>query len=121
MKKELFTFALLASILIFSVINSVFISDLTAKTGELLLLAAEDETSAEKLVSEAEALWRRHDSYLSVVLRHSDIDGIEDAIYEIRRNIVSGNMAGVALAARMANERLKSVARFEQPRIGSIF
>ena len=119
MKKEIFAISLLAFILCVSIINASYLNNLTDKTAELISLSADDDSTAS--IESAEGLWKAYDSYLCVVLHHSDIDSVEEAIYKVKLCLVAGDKTGAALAAEAAVERLNDIAHFEWPHIGNIF
>ncbi len=121
MKKELFALFLLIVIIGFSVFNSFFIGELTSKAEELIRSAADDPKNGMGYVSAAEEVLSAHTAYLGAVLRHSELDAINENIFELKKSLIIGDSTQVRLAAEHAIQRLNAIAEMEKLRIENVF
>ena len=121
MKKELFALFLLIAIIGYSVFNSIFIGELTSKAEELIRSAADDPKNGIGYVSAAEEVLNAHTAYLGAVLRHSELDAINENIFELKKALISSDIEQTELAAERAISRLHAVAGMEIPSVESIF
>ena len=86
MKKEIFAFVLLAAMIIASLINIGGIVKLTDSLTDTVSKSAEyagreDWEKAIYYIEQAIKEWNDNDSYTHIVLRHSEIDTLSDALY----------------------------------------
>lgn len=126
MKKEIFAGALLLAILITSVININCLNKLTDNLISLVETAEEEALSGDWEAAAAGAekaarIWAESDSYTHVVLRHHEIDGATNAIYELLKEIYSQNEGGVRGASKALIAHLDSMRSMEEIKFGSIF
>ena len=126
MIKEVMAALLLIALLVAAVLNISGVSKLTddiTKTVETAVSAAKrgnwDDAieSAEKAVS----LWKNNDNYTHIVLRHSQIDTVSEALYDFLLEAYDKNAERLSAAAEAAMYHLDSVAQMERVRLGSVF
>ena len=92
MKKEWFAGICLIGLLVAVLLNFFVLKNLTGSLNELTdkaLAEAENGNwdSAESLAEEAKNLWTSHDTYLRIVLRHSEVNETTVCLYSILENI----------------------------------
>ena len=126
MKKEVFAIALLGALIAVSVLNIggiVRLTDELTETVELASAAAENENwdSAEIQAEKAIASWKAKDSYTHIVLRHSEIDTLSDALYDFLNDIMDKNVGAAEASSQKVIYHLESISQMERLRLGSIF
>ena len=126
MKKELFALTLLGALIAVSLLNIggiVKLTDELTRTVKLSSAAARSENwdSAEKQAEKAIASWKANDSYTHIVLRHSEIDALSDALYDFLYDIMDKNMGAAEASSQKVIYHLESISRMERLRLGSIF
>ena len=126
MKKEVFATALLAVIFALSVANTYFLDRLTGQIIELVeesgrMAAYGDWEKAQNAAEHAARLWKEQDPYTHIVLRHSDIESMNDDFYELLEHIYSHDAGAANSSAALVSEHLSSISQIEQIRIGSVF
>ena len=126
MKKELFTVALLISILALSLLNSSKLAKLTDELsamiedcGELAYAGKWEECGQH--VDNAIRTWAENDTYTHIVLRHNDIDSVTDDIYALREHIYAQDAGETYGSLKLVLEHLESLSSMEKIRLGSIF
>ncbi len=125
MKKELFAALLLAALLILSLINTHVIDGLCSGISENVRAAGEqaalgDFEGAGRSVSRALRLWHGAESYTMCVLRHTDLESIDSALYALLE-AVSLESPSAVVAAEAALEHLAELSKMEGINPGSIF
>lgn len=126
MKKEIMAVSLLAAMMLTSIINIRCIEKLTNEISEIVgqsveAAEAEDWLNAEINVRRAETMWNEKDGYTHIVLRHTEIDTVSDALYDLIKAIFENNSQSAAAEAEKVLYHLDSISRMEQLRLGSIF
>ena len=125
-KKEIFSVCLLIVMLTAALINIHCIKDLADEiskdvTESVNAASAGDWDTARKLAEHAETTWQSCAGYTHVVLRHSEIDTVSDALYDFMTHIYDHNAKSSATAAGKVKYHLNSIYQMEQVRFGSIF
>lgn len=82
---------------------------------------AGDWYKAEKYINKAIKTWKSKDSYTHIVLRHSEIDILSDALYEYMRDVLEKNEDTATASSKKLLYHLESLAQMERLRFGSIF
>lgn len=126
MKKELFAIGLLALILALSVLNTRRIGALCGDLEGLVersagAAASDDWEGSQSLLDEAVSLWKKHESYVGIVLRHTDIETLTDDLYELTEHIYTRDSAATMAASLLVREHLESIKKMESINWGSIF
>lgn len=126
MKKELLALGLLALILTLSMLNTHEIGSLCGDLGNLVersATAAEtgDWEESQRLLTEAMSLWKRHEDYAGIVLRHTDIETLTDDFFELTEHIYTRDSSATRAASSLVREHLDSIRKMESINLGSIF
>ena len=124
--KEIAATVLLSAMIIASAINVACINRLCADMSELVEKATDaagqnNWDSAESLSDSAMTLWERKDSYTHVVLRHSEIDILSDALFDFYAAVREKNGGQSSAAAKKVQYHIESISRMEMPSFGSVF
>ncbi len=124
--KEIAAAMLLFVMIASSVINVICINDMCLEMQTLIQNTA-DASEKEKW-EEAQAnaqkaikLWEKKDSYTHIVLRHSEIDTLSDALFDLYAAVNEENSRQTAAVAKKVLYHLDSIAKMEMPSFGSIF
>ena len=125
MKKEIYAVILLVVMFAGAIINNRYISVMTGEIETLseqagAAAASEDWEKAAKYAETAVKEWARMDKYTHIVLRHSEIDTVSDALYELLKEANSENGGGAEGAAQQAAYHLRSISEMERLKLGSI-
>ena len=126
MIKEVMAALLLIALLVAAVLNISGVSKLTddiTKTVETAVSAAKrgDWDDAIESAEKAVSLWKNNDNYTHIVLRHSQIDTVSEALYDFLLEAYDKNAERLSAAAEAAIYHLDSVAQMERVRLGSVF
>ncbi len=126
MKKEIFALALLILIFAVSMINAWYLGSLADEITVLVedsayLASAGQWDQALNQAKAAADLWRSHDPYTHIVLRHSDIEAMTDDFYELLEHISSKDPGAAESSASLVAEHIESISEMERLRPGSIF
>ena len=126
MIKEVMAALLLIALLVAAVLNISGVSKLTddiTKTVETAVSAAKrgDWDDAIESAEKAVSLWKNNDNYTHIVLRHSQIDTVSEALYDFLLEAYDKNAERLSAAAEAAMYHLDSVAQMERVRLGSVF
>lgn len=126
MKKELFAGGLLLILFGLSLFNTHCFSSLTEeiqKSVDRASQAAErgDWENAEKEAQLAVSRWNDNDTYTHVILKHSDIDTLEESLYKLLESVSSHQYSASLVHAQLVSEHLQSLRDMERLIIGSIF
>ena len=126
MKKEIFAFALLAAMIIASLINIGGIVKLTDSLTDTVSKSAEysggeDWEKAIYYIEQAIKEWNDNDSYTHIVLRHSEIDTLSDALYEYMSDVYEKNKDAAKGSSAKVLYHIESLTQMERIRFGSIF
>ena len=94
--KEIAAAVLLSVMILAAAVNVACINRLCSEISELVSKAADaarmnDWDSAERFSDSAMTLWERKDRYTHVVLRHSEIDILSDALFDYYAAICEKN------------------------------
>ena len=117
---------MLAVMLVTSLINIRSIEKLTNEISDIVSQSAEaakkeDWLNAEVNIRRAETMWNEKDGYTHIVLRHTEIDTVSDALYDLIKAIYENSSETAAAEAEKVLYHLDSISRMEQLRLGSIF
>lgn len=126
MKKETFTAGLLAAIMLLSLLN---IRKLNNMTNEISFLAAraienalsENWGAAVESVEKSIKILEENETYLNIILHHSEIDALTSDLYDLLDAVYSENLPGTRASTKLVTARLKSINSEEAIRLGSIF
>ena len=126
MLKEIITVCLLVLMLTAALLNihylNVLTEDITVLISESKNAAvAGDWGKAATTVKHAEMLWDDKTGYTHVILRHSEIDTVSDALYDFISCINERDVKASGAAADKVIYHLDSIYKMEQVRFGSIF
>ena len=126
MKKEIFAFALLAAMIIAALINIGGIVKLTDRLTYMVsksaeYAAAEDWDKAEYYAAQAIKEWNDNDSYTHIVLRHSEIDTLSDALFEFMSDVYEKNKEASEGSSAKVLYHIESLSQMERIRFGSVF
>lgn len=126
MKKEIFAFVLLAAMIIASLINIGGILRLTESISDMVTKSAnyaakEEWEKAEYYIEQAIKDWNDNDSYTHIVLRHSEIDTLSDALYEYMSDVYEKNKEAVEGSSEKVLYHVESLSQMERIRFGSVF
>ncbi len=126
MKKEVFAAALLAVIFALSVANAYCLDKLTGEIIELVdesgrMATCGEWEKSQEAAENASRIWKEQDPYTHIVLRHSDIESMNDDFYELLEHVYSHDAGATSSSAALVSEHLSSINQIEQIRIGSVF
>lgn len=126
MKKELFAAGLLALLLLLSILNTAAIKGLCSDIDSVIRRAgaaaeAGDWESARERMDSAVSLWRSHETYAKIVMRHTDIETLTDDFFELMEHINTEDPGAVRSAVELVTEHLGGIAEMESLSLGSIF
>ena len=126
MKKEIITALLLLIIICAAFLNVKLLENVTAETMSLVDKATEfavggDWTNAKMAAEYAAEWWKKQESYTSIVLRNSEIDGVDNLLGELIKEIYSESAGGAQGAAKALKTRLALMLEIEKVKPGSIF
>lgn len=126
MKKELFAAGLLALILTLSILNTWEIGKLCGDLEDLVENSAKsaesgDWSESQRYLEEAVTLWKKRETYTSIVLRHTDIETLTDDFYELTEHIYTQDPAATRAASALVREHLDGIKKMESLNLGSIF
>ncbi len=126
MKKELFATLLLLTLCVLSLLNIVFLHSFTNSmiadiSISQALYADGDALNAEQHLLDAHSLWQESDIYTHILLRHSEVDVINDCFYDILSTISQTESCSAEHDYKKLISRLEGLYKMEQLRLGSIF
>ena len=84
-------------------------------------LEREDANTALAALDGALELWREQRNYVSVFLRHSDVDSVSDAFFTLREKLLDRDAAGIAGAFSQLRYRLETVDAMEHISLAAVF
>jgi hypothetical protein len=125
MKRELIAIALLLTLLVLSLANVRYIEDKSAVLMENIdaaetLLESGDTPGAENAIRVSLDGWLGWKSYTHIMLRHSEIDAITDAYYELLIGIENGGEAPKAAFGAL-RQKLLDLSEKERVTAGTLF
>lgn len=125
MKREVLAAALLILTLALLLVNIHALEGLVGELEEHVCRssAALARGDREHAVSELEAamtLWQSAEGYTHVFVRHSEIDAVSDAFFELNAALRGGDEADDALYLALLYH-LDSIEKMDELRLGSIF
>ena len=126
MKKEAAAAAVLAVLLIAVLLNTRCLSNITEEVSELVskaqyLYNAGMRYAASDEIIKASGLWKSHEQYIRVTVRHSEIDGISKAFWELFGALEGDDEAVVNSCAGALRSKLEEIGKMEKLSIGSVF
>jgi hypothetical protein len=127
MKKERIAFSALALIILVSIVNIHFLTGITDTVVGLVeeadrYIREENWEKARESAEKARGKWDRHDAYIHMVLRQTEIESVLSSLTDLSKELYSASDAGAASgAARAAVSQLESVASIERIRLRNIF
>ncbi len=124
MKREYIAILLIIAIFVLAMINIRHIENKTqALTGDIeaaeKLYFSGDKDGAVSDIEDSLESWLDWDSYSHIMLRHSEIDVITDAYYDLLSELQSENETAEASFGKL-KEELRSIAIKERVTLGSI-
>ena len=126
MKKEIFSICLLVFLLTATLLNIRGVRAVTDELKEYVTVCAEyisldDWLQAERYAQLAKKLWDEKDTYTHMVLRHSEIDTVSDALYDFTGDVYERNAEASRAGAEKIIYHLDSICDMERVRFGSVF
>jgi len=124
MKREYIAVFLIVSIFVLSMMNIRYIENKTQalegdiETAEKLYFSGDKEGAVSDITASLDA-WLSWDSYSHIMLRHSEIDIITDAYYDLLSELQCENETPEASFEKV-KEELRSIATKERITLGSI-
>lgn len=125
MKKEFITLLTLILLISVSIVNIHFLTRITENIAGLVeeadrYIRAENWEKARDSAEKARKKWDRHDAYIHMVLRQTEIESVRLVLSELSKELLSESDAAKG-AARTAISQMKSVASIERIRLRNIF
>ena len=80
-----------------------------------------DGRAARAAVDDALWLWEEAEGYTHIFLRHSEVDGAADALYELAGAVYAMDAEQSRALCGEAVYHLRSLQGMEHPRLGSVF
>lgn len=125
-KKEIFSVCLLSLMLISALINTRCIYRLTNEMSSLIeesidAVREDNWEYAENRIKLADRMWEEKKGYTHIVLRHSEIDTVSDALYDCISCVYDRRTGDAVIAAQKVMYYLDSMYGMERVRFGSIF
>ena len=126
MKKELFAFTVLVLIFAASLLNIHYLNRLSGEIITLIeeadgYISQEDWKNAQATAAKAHEKWESRGAYIHIVIRHSEIESVVNALSALIKEIYSEDEGAARGAARAAAERMASVSSVERLRLRNIF
>lgn len=126
MKRLWIAVALLLAVFCGTLINNVYLRQLTGDLSQLLTRAeavAErgDWQEARRLTEEADALWHSRDIYLHTLLRHADIDQIHVGFREVGEYITCQEAGEYSAANARLVTQIELLYEAEQLTLKNVF
>lgn len=84
-------------------------------------LLAGDRSYAEEELEAAVRIWENAKRYTHVFLRHTEIDSVSDAFFQLLQGIRAGDGKELSAAYDLLRYHLDSVAYMEHINLGSVF
>ncbi len=125
MKRELIAIVLLLTLLVLSLANVRYIEDKSADLMENIdaaesLLESGDTPGAENAIRSSLDTWLSWKSYTHIMLRHTEIDAITDAYYELLVGVQNGGEAPRAAFGAL-RQKLRDLSEKERVGAGTLF
>ena len=125
-KKEIFSVCLISVMLIAALVNTYCINSLTTEMNGFIeesieAIKKDDWEYAENQIKLAEKLWIDKKGYTHIVLRHSEIDTVSDALYDCVAYVRDQSVHAAVTAAQKVMYFLNSMYDMERVRFGSVF
>ena len=126
MKKETVAAALFLLLLAGTLWNAHVLREHVRKTEERVTLCCEalekgDTKTAALDLEAAHSLWLSRDTYVRVVLRHAELDGVNAAFYETLEHLGEERHVSALFACQALRERLEEIARMDSVNLGSVW
>lgn len=126
MKKEILSVCLLTALIAASFVNIRGVRKLTEEMTAYIedsvkAVYSEDWNGAERYAQLAKKLWNEKDVYTHMVLRHSEIDTVSDALYDYISDVQEQSAEASYAGAEKVIYHLDSIYQMERVRFGSIF
>jgi hypothetical protein len=126
LKKELAIGGLLVAMIITSALNIRGLTRLTESIAEIAervsqCARSDDWDGARRLAQSAADTWEKSEGYTHIVLRHSEIQAVDDAISELVTQTYCEELGGTLGASRALSICVRRTAEIERVRPGSIF
>lgn len=125
MKREFVALAVILTILIASIVNGRYVERKTTEFSENLRIAQQlyDSGAQEKAVAKvADALddWLEWKRYAHIMLRHSEVDNVTEAYYDLLSEVENSDEKVPAASFKKVEQLLKNISTMEQLSIGAI-
>ena len=125
MKREYVAGALILTIMAVTLYNTSYVERKTKilteniETAEKIYLNG-DRNKASECVEDSMDNWLSWDSYAHIMLRHSEVDLVTDAYFELLTKLQSDDSVPKASFDKLT-EQLHSISRMEKVSFGSVF
>ena len=125
MKKEFVALAVVLAILTFSILNASYVrgcaADFSAdiQNAQRLYESGDAQKSAAS-VADSLGDWLEWHKYAHIMLRHSEVDGVTEAYYDLLAELQSSDGETAPAAFGKVEQKLRNIADMEQMSIGSI-
>lgn len=125
MKHEYIAGALILIIMIASIINTNYVENKTrtlsqeVESAETLYFNGDGTEAVERIKGSLEN-WLGWDSYAHIMLRHSEVDLVTDAYFELLSELQSEETVPEASFSKL-KQQLYSISIMEQITVGSVF
>lgn len=126
MKKELCAACILLCLILLAAVNILWLSRITKQMESSVSRCVtyseqgQNDLARERLQS-AFRLWQKNSTYLYAVLRHSEIDTVDELLFALKGALASEDPREVCIRAEELLECLKGLREVEIPSLGSIF
>jgi len=125
MRREIFAIALLVLLFVGALYNISFIDNMAYTLENEVTAAAEyarsgDFDKAKSIIDSASSHWLSLDGYTHIFLRHSEIDSVTDAFFELRTSLSEEDSDAFEGSYGLLMAHLESIRTMEHLRLGSI-
>lgn len=126
MKKELFAFLVIITLLIGSISSLTHLNDLISQINthieySLLYCSLDDYEAAHTEMEKALQLWNNSENYTHVFIRHSEVDTASDGFYDALSAIYDREKYEAEYQLKKLQYHTDSILRMEQISLRSIF
>ena len=125
MKREWIALGIVLTILTFSIVNAGYVAHRTRDFSIQLSVAqfycdSGERQEAASRVSDSLLGWLQWRKYAHIMLRHSEVDGVSDAYYDLLAALEDRDQAVTDAAFDKVTHKLSCIADMEQMTFGSI-
>lgn len=125
MKKEILALILLGLLTVTAMLNGRYMKSITDETALLLQQTLESakqgdmETAADSAKSAA-STWKKYDTYTHMMLPHSDIKAVTEALITVNCAVTQSNIDELETDVQTAIFRLRAAAETDSLRLGTV-